>query len=307
MTDQVELPAAEASCPVIAPALVAGYVHGILRSEAAWSVEAHLPACATCRSVLAGHLDQARLDRSRSILATRLALPDAGLAGGRLSRGTERLLVRCGVPAHVWRLLSVTPSLRRSWLAGVALALGTAIGAARLATPDPRLAGTAGGMGGLQAGLLPFLILAPMLPLAGVAAAFSPRLDPAADLTVAAPVSGAWLFCVRSVAVIGAALVPIIVAAFALPTSGWLPLLVVLPAMAVSAAALAASTVVRPLPAAIGAGAGWVVAVCAAALAAGSPAGIYSGAAQAAWLAVVAVACCLLAARHRTLDFGWNR
>lgn len=306
MKDSGPQTAAEAACPVIPPDLVTGYVRGVLGSAAAWSVEAHLPGCAVCRRVLAGDLDQARLDRNRSVLVTRLALPEAGPSAGRASRLAGRAAARCGVPAYVWRLLSVTPSLRWSWLAGLALVLGTAVGAARVAAPVSGLAGRAGGGEALSSGLLLFLILAPLLPLAGVAAAFHPRLDPAADLAAAAPMSGVWLFCVRSVAVIGAALVPTILAALALPGRGWLPLLVVLPALAVSAAALTLATLVRPLPAALGAGAGWVAIVGGAGLAAGSPAVAYEGAAQAAWLAVTVAACCLLAARHRVLDFRWN-
>jgi hypothetical protein len=306
MRDSVARSAPEAICPVIAPDLVICYGRGVLGSTAAWSVEEHLPACGSCRSVLAEHLDQARLNRNRSVLITRLAMQD-GPAAGWLARLAERAVARCGVPGHVWRLLSVTPSLRRSWLAGVALVLGTAIGAARFSASVPGLGGTVGHGGTLVEGLLPFLILAPLLPLAGVAAAFHPRLDPAADLATAAPVSGVWLFCVRSAAVIGAALIPTVLAALALPGSGWLPTLVVLPALAVSAVALALATLVQPLPAALGAGAGWVAAVCGAGLVAGSPAVAYRGAAQAAWFVVVAAACCLLAVRHRTLDFGWNR
>lgn len=306
MRDPAGPDSAGGACPVIPPGLVTGYMRGLLESAAAMSVEAHLPACPACRTVLAGEVDQTRLDRNRSVLVTRLALPDAGPAGGGLARLAERLAARCGVPVHVWRLLSVTPALRRSWLAGVGLVLGTAIGAARFAGPGTGLATAAGG-GALPAGMLPFLILAPLLPLAGVPVAFHPRLDPAADLATAAPVSGVWLFCVRSVAVIAAALVPTSLAAFALPGSGWLPLLIVLPALAVSAAALALATLVRPLPAALSAGAGWVAAVCGAGLLAGSPAVAYAGAAQAAWFAVAVIACCLLAVRHRVLEFGWNR
>jgi hypothetical protein len=159
----------------------------------------------------------------------------------------------------------------------------------------------------VPAGLLPFLILAPLLPLAGVAAAFHSRLDPAADLATAAPLSGVWLFCIRSVAVIAAALVPTMLVALALPGSRWLPLLVVLPALAVSAAALALATLTRPLPAAIGTGAVWVAVVTGLTTGTDFPGAAYGGAAQAAWLAVIIGACCLLAARRRTLELGWNR
>lgn len=294
------------ACRVVPPDQVIGYAQGVLPSVAALSVEAHLPACTVCRSVLAGEQDQARLERNRSVLVTRLALPDAGPASGRIARLVGGGVVKCGVPAHVWRLLSVTPSLRRSWLAGVALVLGAAIGAARLAAPHPGLMTTAAGWS-LPPGLVPFLVLAPLLPLAGVSAAFHPRLDPAADLATAAPVSGVWLFCVRSVAVIGAALIPTVLAAFALPGRGWLPLLIVLPGLAVSSAALALATVIRPLPATLAAAACWIVTVCVVGLMAGSPTVAYGSEAQAGCLGAMVAACCLLSARRRTLDFGWAR
>jgi hypothetical protein len=297
-------------CSQLAPELVTAYArnvldsaqHGAVGEAAAWSVEAHLPDCAACRSALAAELEPGRLERSRSLLLTRLAL-QPGPAG--------RAFGRCGVPEHMWRLLSVTPSLRRSWLAGVALVLGAAIGAARLAAVVVPAAGDAGGRPGLPptpvmpGSLLPFLILAPLLPLSGVAAAFHSRLDPAADLATAAPVSDVWLFCVRAVAVIASALIPTMLVALLLPGSKWLPLLVVLPALAVSAAALALATVTGPLPAAIGAGAAWVAVVVGLASAAGAPELAYGGAAQAACLAVIVGSCCLLAARRRTLTLRW--
>ncbi len=304
MTGFQRSPSANSGCVHVDPELVAGYARGTLGTAAAWSVEAHLPGCQDCRSVLTTELDQLRLDSNRSVLLARLALPQAGWV--------ERTVTRWGVPQHVWRLVSVTPSLRRSWLAGVILVLGTAVGAARLAAATGvGAASTAGQLQhlahGSPAGLLPFLILAPLLPLAGVAAAFHPKLDPAADLATAAPVSGIWLFCVRSVAVIASALVPTVLAALLLPGGGWLPMLVVVPALAVSVAALALATVTGPFPAAAGAGAGWIATATAVGLILGSPAVVYHGAAQAAWLAVILGASGLLVVRRHKLEFGWNR
>jgi len=308
MTDASRQICDEGRCQAVAPELVAAYSRGALAQAAAWSVEAHLPACRYCRAALAVEVDRARLERNRAVLLTRLALsqaggPVTGTAAVLLTGLAGRLAAWCGVPPHIWRLLSVTPSLRRSWLAGVALVLGTAIGTARFVVVHAEAAGATA----RPAGLLLFLLLAPLLPLAGVAAAFYPRLDPAADLATAAPLSGIWLFCVRAVAVIAAVLVPVMLAALAVPGGGWLPLLVVLPALAVSTAAVALATVVRPLAAAIGVGVGWVGVVAGASLTAGSAVIAYGGMAQAASLGVLIAAGCLFAARRRALDFGWNR
>lgn len=273
----------------IPPETVAGYAHGTLSGTAAWSVETHLRACAPCRAVLAAELDQSRLARNRSVLLTRLALPAPG--------PFERAITRCGVPSHVWRLLSMVPSLRRSWLAGVALVLAASVGVAHLLTATD----------GRGVGLWPFLFLAPLLPLAGVAAAFHPSLDPSADLSTAAPISGAWLFCLRSVAVMATSLVPIMLAALALRSSPWLPLLVVLPALAVSVLALAIATLIGPLLSAVVAGSGWLAIVGGLGVAAGSPAAACGRAAQAVSLIVLMGGSALLAIRRHTFEFGWDR
>ncbi len=282
MTD---FPYSVAGCAQIPPDLVTEYARGSLTGAVTWSVEAHLPACAACRRVLTAELDQPRLLRNRSVLLTRLAMPAPGPA--------ERVAGWCGVPSHVWRLLSMVPSLRRPWLAGVVLVLAASVGSARLlAATDSR-----------AAALLPFLFLTPLLPLAGVAAAFHPSLDPSADLATAAPISGVWLFCVRSVAVIAASLGPIMLAALTLPGSTWLPLMVVLPALALSMLALAMTTIMGPLRAAVIAGAGWLAVVAGIGLAADSPAATYGRTVQALSLIVVIGAAALLAIRRHTLEY----
>jgi hypothetical protein len=269
---------------------VVAYVRGDLAAPLAWSIEAHLPACASCRAALESELDQARLSANRASMLVALALSDSGKV--------ERLVTRCGVPPHLWRLLSVTPSLRRCWFAGIAAVLVTTVGAAHLGAHVCKG----------PCGLLPFLLLAPLLPLAGVAAAFHPRLDPAAALATAAPVSCVRLFYVRSVAVIAAALGPTVLAAFALPGGKWLAVLVVLPALAVSAAALALATVVGPVSAATVAGVGWVVVATGYVLEFGPMAMPFGGCGGQAVSAVVIIgACCVLVARRRSLQLVWQR
>jgi hypothetical protein len=295
-------------CAQLTPGLLAGYARGELEGAAAWSVEAHVPGCASCRDDLSRDVDAERLERVRSALLVQLALPGGGPLG--------RVLRRCHVPEHVAALLSATPSLRRSWLAGMALVLGAAIGWAQLAAWQPLsitpIPGRAGQAVLVQAGvswvhLMPFFVIAPLLPLAAVAAAFSVRLDPAYELAVAAPVSGVWLLCVRAAAVISATLVPTALAALALPGPRWLPFAVLLPALAVCAVALAAATVVGPVAGAIGAGAAWVAASSAVAVAGHSPALVLGPAGQACAAAVLAGALVLLAVRRERLELSWAR
>jgi len=85
------------------------------------------------------------------------------------------------------------------------------------------------------AALAPFLLVAPLLVLAGVAAAFLPVFDPAWRLAAAAPFSGFTLLLVRAVCALGAALVPVTGVAFVLPGPG----------MAARRAAAAVAGVVR--------------------------------------------------------------
>jgi hypothetical protein len=282
--------------------LVAAYVAGALDPVTAWSVEAHLPGCVRCRGVLEGRVDAGRLARNRDVLLTRVALRRPG--------AVERALARAGLPPHVWRLLAVTPSLRAPWLAGVALVLATTIGVSWLAEGRP-LAAAGTPAAGWPAGwpdawlggtLLPFLLLVPLLPLAGVAVAFDARFDPAAGVLAAAPVSGARLFFTRAVAVIGAALFPTVVAALALPVSAWLALLVVLPALAVSTAGLALSLVMPPLRAVLCAGGGWAGLVIGCGYAANAPQLAYGPAGQLACAVVLAAAAGTLCSRQHRLD-----
>lgn len=289
-------------CAVLPAALVAAYAGGSLGSAQAWSVETHLPGCAACRAVLHGCTDAARLNRNRAAVLTRAALPAPGPA--------EVILRRCGVPEHVAALLAATPSLRRSWLAGVVLVLAAAVGAAQLAfaagigLPGPALAGGPGASRWVA--LLPFLFVAPLLPLAAVAAAFSPRLDPAFRLASAAPVSKLWLLLVRSVAVVGATLLPTAVAALLLPGDHyWLGIALLLPALATCAVSLALATVTGPAAAAIGVGAGWLVLVAAIAVSSSGPAVVLGPLSQVAAVVVLVAAGALIALRRKRIDYGW--
>jgi len=116
-----------------------------------------------------------------------------------------------------------------------------------------------------------------------------------------------WLFLVRSAAVLPSALGPVVVAACVLPGDPLLPLLVVLPALALAAVALALATLTDPVRAAACAGGGWVLLVVALGLASGSPAAPYSRSGQAVEAGVVLTACALLWARRHVLEAGWNR
>jgi hypothetical protein len=275
------------------PDLLAGYAAGGVDEAVAWSIEAHVMACAPCRSVLSAQADAGRLARNRSALQVRLALGEDGRA--------RRLLRRCGVPDHLVRLLAATPSLRRSWLLSVAGVLAVVAGETVLARYSAR--GAPGGYPD-QAAVLPFLLIAPLLALASVAAAFLPAFDPAYRLAVAAPFSGFALLLARAVSALAAAMIPVTFATLAVPGPRWLPAAFLLPSLAVCAVALAAASLVGPAPAAVAAGAVWVLPVVLLSMA-HLPLTVVQWHGQAAAAAVALAAATVLWRRHDRFELGW--
>jgi len=235
--------------------LLASYAAGTVEPVVVWSVEAHLTGCPRCRSALSAHVDAHRLARNRSVLLVRAAIGD----GSRV----RRLLRRYGLPDHLLCLLAATPSLRRSWLLSVAGVLAVVAGEAAAVRYGGIPAGAPVGLAGYPDPevVAPFLLVAPLLVLAGVAAAFLPMFDPACRLAVAAPFSGFTLLLARAVSALAAALVPVVGAAFVLPGPGWLPVALLLPSLALCAFALAAATVMDPPAAAVTASALWLLPV----------------------------------------------
>jgi len=280
--------------------LLATYAAGTAGEITDWPVEAHLTGCARCRSAVSAHADQERLARNRSVLLARAAIGD----GGRVRRG----LRRCGVPDHVLGLLGATPSLRLSWLLSVMAVLTMMAGEAAAARYGPIHPAGPGRLAGYPDPevLAPFLLVAPLLVLAGVAAAFLPVFDPACRLAVAAPFSGFTLLLARSVSALAAALVPVIAAAFLLPGPGWLPVALLLPTLALCAFALAAATVTDPRAAAVIAGALWAaptawLATDHASLLIAAPE------VQFACAAVLCACAVVVLARHDRFEWGWMR
>jgi hypothetical protein len=281
--------------------LLASYASGMAGAIVIWSVEAHLSGCARCRSALSAHVDAERLARNRCVMLVRATIGDGGRA--------RRVLCRCGLPDHMLRLLTATPSLRTSWLLSVIGVLAAVAGEAAAvsyhwipAGGPARLAGYPG----LEV-LAPFLLLAPLLVLAGVAAAFLPMFDPACRLAVAAPFSGFTLLLARTVSALAAALAPVTGAAFLLPGPRWLPIALLLPSLALSAFALAAATVVDPRVAAVMAGILWALPVLLLAVADVTPLRIVQPDAQFACAGALCACAVVLLARHDRFESGWAR
>jgi hypothetical protein len=276
--------------------LLAGYAAGVIDELAAWSLEAHVGACSRCREAVSAHVDPHRLAQNGSVLLVRTALDDDGRF--------RRVLRRCGAPDHLLGLLAATPSLRRSWLLGVVAVLTVVTGESLLV--GHLWNGPLGHPGLDGAVLVPFLLVAPLLVLAGVAAAFMPLFDPAYPLAVAAPFDAFTLLLVRVLSALTSALVPVVVAAFIVPGPWWLPAALLLPSLALCGLALALGSVVGPRAAAISSAGLWVSSVLLVVVG-HPPLATVEWHGQAACAVVLLTASAVLCLRRDRFDYGWTR
>jgi hypothetical protein len=260
------------------PEVVARYADGALDEARAYSLEAHLLRCDECRTLLSRVADRGGGDRMWAEIEEAVDAPRIG--------PVERVLLRLGIPDHVSRLLAATPSLRLSWFGAVGVALGFAVLASH----------------GDHAGLAVFLGMAPLIPVAGIAAAFGPGIDPTYEIGLAAPLRSFRLLLFRSTAVLVASLVLIGLAALALPTLDWRAAAWLLPAFALTLVTLAASTIVEPVPAAVGVASGWIFSVVVVGRLAGDGVAAFRATGQVLCLAMIAVAGLIVARRSEAFE-----
>jgi predicted anti-sigma-YlaC factor YlaD len=223
--------------------IIARYAGGRVPLSVVASVEAHLQACSQCRALLAPVVERDRLEQLWGEVAERVDTPRPGVI--------ERLLRLARVPEDTARLLAVTPTLRAAWLLAMAAALTFAAVAALVSGENGR-------------GTLLFLTLAPVLPVAGVAAAFHRSLDPTYEIGLAAPSSQFRLLLLRSVAVTAVTCLAALMAGLMLPqrtltAAAWL-----LPAFALTSLTLVLARRIDVVCVAAGVGGLWAVAVASA-------------------------------------------
>lgn len=242
------------------------YATGEVDDATASSVEAHLISCAECRAQVASYVEPLRLDRLWAGMVDAVDRPRTCWA--------ERLLIRLGVADHTARLLAATPSLQLSWLASVAVALMFSVVAAH---------------GGSE-GLTLFLTVAPLVPLAGVAAAFGPELDRSQEITAATPLAGWRLLMLRGCAVFSVTVALAGLAALALPEMRWTSAAWLLPALGLSLAALGLSTIMAVDRAAGAVAVAWVTVVLAASYGERNGLAAFGATGQACFVFVIAVA-----------------
>jgi len=199
--------------------LAVRYADGELNPTLAASVEAHLLACDRCRSLLTPRVPDARLDRVWAEVADAVDTPVPG--------PFERLLRAIGVHDHTARLMAAAYSLRLPWITASAAALLFAALASGETT---------------RWGLLVYLTLAPILPVAGVAVAFGRDGDPAHEIGLAAPYSMFRLMLMRSAAVLTSSSALALVVGLGLLGGSWIAAAWLLPSLALTSLTLALSS-----------------------------------------------------------------
>jgi hypothetical protein len=240
------------------------------------SIESHLVTCPACRAQLAA-ASPLNLSASWDAVADRVDRPRRSLS--------ERFLERLGAGSGLARLLVATPALR---LAGFALIAGLAAAAALLAR-------------GVDADG-PFLVLAPLVPLAAVAATFAPAADPAGETGVATPLHGASLALRRAAFVLGTTFLLLGLAAAAVPGLGLESAAWVLPALALALGSLALGTWWRVEHCVAGLALAWMATIASVRAVEGRHfalrnTALFSPSGQAVALAVAVLAATVLAAR----------
>jgi hypothetical protein len=220
------------------------YAEGEVRigADVLWALEAHLEACATCRARLAEAVGRHSPDTVALLERVHAGL---GAEVARSPRMPARRPRRTRLPG---RALWWAPPALLPRLAMTVLVVGVALGL-----------DLADGLGG---GRLPSLVLllAPVAPLLGVAAAWSRGLDPAHELACASPRAGLPMVLRRTLAVL-AVVIPLLAAGGLLV--GASPARWLLPCLAFTGGALALGELVGLHRAAIGLGLGWVAVVVA--------------------------------------------
>lgn len=205
------------------PELLAAYVAGELDAIGGASVEQHLVRCAECRGAITAHVEAPVLARAWvGVRDVALSPPQPLLV---------RLARRLGLPEPTSVLLAATASLRTAWLVGALVALAFATAAVALSGQDF---------------IAPFLLVAPMVPVLGVAAAYGPHEDPLESLVVTAPYGRTRLILVRTLAVLVSVLPATALLGLLLPGPSWLAAAWLGPALALVPVLLALSSFVGP-------------------------------------------------------------
>lgn len=203
--------------------LLTKYVDGRLDAIAGASVEQHLTRCAACRAAVHPLVDVSALERAWAGVRDAVEAPAQPLS--------IRLARRLGLAEPTSVLLAASVTLRTAWLSGAVVAVAFATLAALLA--------------GAQ-GVAPFLLVAPMVPVLGVAAAYGSHQDPLETLVATAPYGRTRLILTRTVAVLVTALPVTFLLSLTLPGPDWLAAAWLGPALTLVPVTMAVSSFAGP-------------------------------------------------------------
>jgi hypothetical protein len=260
------------------PAVLAAYAEGRYTSLTAVSVEAHLMSCRGCAATLGELMPREPVDRAWRAIRAHVEEPRAGVV--------ERLLGLLGASAESARLLVAVPAFRGAWVLGT-FSITVFAGVAALVAGDM--------------GMFLFLTVAPLAPVAGVAASFGGDADPAHELVVVTPFSSLRLLLLRTAGVLATSVPVTMLLGLVLPGPAWLAVAWLTPALAGIAIILALSSYVGTMTTASVIGVAWSVGVLGAARA-GEPEAAVEPAMQVLLGAVAALALVSFVLRHPSLD-----
>lgn len=198
---------------------LADYVAGRADGVGGSSVEQHVVGCGTCRARLNGLVATPALDAVWDRVLDAVQAPRPALA--------ERGLRSLGLRPEDALLLWSAPAFRTPWL---------------LATVASLVFATLAGASSEARGLLVFVLVAPLIPVAGVALAYGPDADAAHEVGVPTPYPALRLVLLRSLAVMVTTAPLTLLAGILLPTGPGVALAWLVPCLTTVATTLALST-----------------------------------------------------------------
>ena len=209
---------------------------GGVAADALWAVEAHLERCAICRERLAEAVARHSPETVALLAAVRTTLTAEVARSPRAApRRAARTRAAHWAPPGVWPRLAMTV---------VVIAAAVVLDLAGGSRVFPSLV----------------LLVAPVVPLLGVAVVWSAGFDPAHELVVASPRAGLYMVLRRTLAVL---LVVVPALAIAGAVVGAAPATWLLPCLAFTAGALVLGELIGLRRAAVALGLAWTVGVIA--------------------------------------------
>lgn len=252
------------------------YQTGAVDPVTAASVEAHVTECGDCRATL--QVDDGWVERSWAGIADRVEPGRRGLI--------ERLLAGIGVRPDLARVTSLSPAFRLSFILAVVLVMGFAVAASNT-NPD-----------GWTFRL--FFVVAPLVPVAGIAFAYGQLVDPAHELTLSSPLDSFKLLMLRAVTVLGVSMLlgwvtwVFVEAPLSFGPSAWLA-----PALALTVVTLALASRFETWVAGAMVAGGWIVATV---FALTRELEIFDATAQTVYLAAALAAALVVVLRRHSYD-----